>query len=99
MFGRSDPDGAYPALTKVQVACIRADDVRMHTSRYRIMFGVVSSATALAACGVTTRAPTVSTDGSAVIRDLNDGKLDGSWSCGALRAALARLPVGFAPPY
>ena len=38
------------------------------------------------------RQPVASTDGKAVLRDGYDGRLDRDWSCGALRAALRRLP-------
>jgi hypothetical protein len=39
-------------------------------------------------------APAVSRDGRAVLQDAYDGRLDRQWSCGSLRAAYARLPVG-----
>ena len=41
----------------------------------------------------------MSNDGSGVLRDLQNGRLDDQWSCGSLRAALARLPGGGDAPY
>lgn len=45
-----------------------------------------------AGCGGGARHPAVSRDGKAVLRDAYDGRLDRSWSCGSLRAAVRRLP-------
>jgi uncharacterized protein YceK len=45
----------------------------------------------LAGCG-SSHHLAVSHDGKAVIQDAYDGRLDKSWSCGSLRAAVLRLP-------
>ena len=44
--------------------------------------------------GGTHEALAVDPDGRAVLRDVYDGHLDRRWSCGSLRAAYERLPVG-----
>lgn len=64
------------------------------------MIGAVSFVTiALAGCGGN-HGPGVSANGGAVLRDFtDDGKLEDSWSCGSLRAALVRVPGGDGESY